>query len=82
MSGSGRRSRFALLFALSRRGAAANRDLTFVDHETAHGNDVVGRYVGVDPQCEVVSFFYLSGNVTEVAQFFDEQFLVLFPYAP
>ncbi|MGF6739437.1 hypothetical protein OKW47_003183 [Paraburkholderia atlantica] len=80
--GSVGRSRFALLRVVRRRGATADRDLTFVDHEAAHGDDVVGGYVAREPQHQIAAALDLPDDIAQVAQLFGEQFLVFLSYAP
>ncbi|MGF6872529.1 hypothetical protein OKW35_001987 [Paraburkholderia sp. MM5477-R1] len=81
-NGSVGRSRFALLRVVRRRGATADRDLTFVDHEAAHGDDVVGGYVAQEPQRQIAAALDLPDDVAQVAQLFGEQLLVFLSHAP
>jgi len=76
------RSRFALLSTVRRCGSAADRDLTFVDHEAAHGDDVVGRDIGLKPQRQIAAALDLPDDAAQVAQLFGKQFLVLLINAP
>lgn len=71
------RRRRGLRVARARRGAAADRDLAFVDHEAAHGDDVVRRHVGLEPQRECVARLRAADDPAEIAELLGQQFLIL-----
>ncbi|AIP27564.1 hypothetical protein DR63_5733 [Burkholderia thailandensis E264] len=72
-----RRGHRGLRAACARRGAAADRDLAFVDHEAAHGDDVVRRHVGLEPQRERVARLRAADDLPEIAELLGQQFLIL-----
>lgn len=59
------------------RGIARDGNLALVDHEAAHGHDIVGRHVAFEPDRQRIAHLGAAGDAAQVAEFLDEQRLIL-----